>query len=93
MESRALRSSTSILYLVQTPGSRSTYDSYFSGASCRARGRLQGVADSFHPKLARCDAAELRVDEWQQLIKRSAVAATPISEERRDVVWRGHQLS
>ena len=50
------------------------------------RGRLQGVADSFHPKLARCNAAELRVDEWQQLIKRSAVAATPINEERRDVV-------
>jgi hypothetical protein len=49
-------------------------------------GRLQGVADSLHPKLARLDAAELRIDDWQQLIERSAVAATPISEERRDVV-------
>ncbi len=46
------------------------------------RGRLQRVADSFHPKLARCDAAQLRVDEWQQLIKRNAVAATPT-----DRVW------
>jgi len=47
--------------------------------------RLQGVVGALSPKLARGHAAELRVDEWQQLAERSAVAATPITEQRRDV--------
>ena len=47
--------------------------------------RLQGVVGALAPKLARGDAAELGVDEGQQLTERSAVAATPIAEQRRDV--------
>jgi hypothetical protein len=52
--------------------------------------RLQGVAGPFVPKLARGNAAKLRIDEWQQLIERRPVAATPIAEERRDVTRRDH---
>ena len=54
------------------------------------RGRLERVVDPFFPKLARGDAAHLRVDERQQLVKRTAVAATPVREERRDL-GRGHK--
>jgi hypothetical protein len=54
-------------------------------------GRLQRVADSLAPKLARRNGAQLRVDERQQLIECTAVAATPFAEERRDVTRRGHQ--
>jgi hypothetical protein len=35
------------------------------------RRRLQGVVGPFAPKLARGNAAELRIDEWQQLIERT----------------------
>jgi hypothetical protein len=57
------------------------------------RGRLQRVSGSLAPKLARRDAAELRIDEWQQLIECTVVAATPITEQRRDAAGRGHQPS
>jgi hypothetical protein len=52
--------------------------------------RLQGVVGPLVPKLARGHAAELRIDEWQQLIERSPVAATPLAEQRRDVARRNH---
>ena len=45
---------------------------------------LQGVVGPLAPKLARRHATELRVDQRQQLIERSLVAATPIAEQRRD---------
>jgi hypothetical protein len=51
---------------------------------------LQGVVGPLTPKLAPGHPAELGVDEWQQLTERSAVAATPIAEQRRDV-RRRHQ--
>ena len=51
---------------------------------------LQGVVGPLVAKLARRDAAELRIDERQQLIERSPVAATPIAEQRRDVARRNH---
>jgi hypothetical protein len=51
---------------------------------------LQGMVGPLVPKLARGNVAELRIDEWQQLIQRSLVAATPIAEQRRDVARRGH---
>src|SRR6476620_6796275 len=47
--------------------------------------RLQGVIGPLPSKLPRGDATELRVDEWQQLTERGAVATTPIVEQRRDV--------
>ena len=47
--------------------------------------RLQGVVGPLLPKLARGHAAELRIDEWQQLVERRPVAATPIAEQRCDV--------
>ena len=37
--------------------------------------RLQGVVGPLVPKLPRGNTAELRIDEWQQLIERSLVAA------------------
>ena len=46
---------------------------------------LQGVVSPLAPKLARGHPAKLRVDEWQQLTERSAVATTPIAEQCRDV--------
>ena len=52
--------------------------------------RVQGVVGTLVPKLARGNPAELRIDEWQQLIERGSIAATPIAEERRDVVRRSH---
>src|SRR5438034_4433761 len=57
------------------------------------RGWLQRVADTLLSKLTRRDAAELSIDQWQQLIERGAVAAAPTGEERRDVVSGGHQSS
>ena len=54
-------------------------------------GRLQGVVGPLAPKLARRDAPELRIDERQQLIERSPVAATPIAEQCRDVARRDHR--
>src|SRR5512134_1048529 len=53
--------------------------------------RLQGVVGPLLPKLARGHAAELRIDEWQQLIERSPVAATPIAKQCRDVARRDHR--
>ena len=47
--------------------------------------RLQGVVGPLVPKLARGHAPELRIDKWQQLVKGSLIAATPIAEQRRDV--------
>src|SRR5215510_8384181 len=47
--------------------------------------RLQGVVGALAPKLARGHPAKLRVDEWQQLTERSAVATAPIAEQCRDV--------
>jgi hypothetical protein len=52
--------------------------------------RLQGVVSPLAPKLAGRNASELRIDEWQQLVKRSPVAATPIAEQCRDVARRDH---
>jgi hypothetical protein len=49
------------------------------------RSRLQGVADSLPSKLTPGNATELRIDEWEQLIERTAVAATPVTEKGRDV--------
>ena len=37
------------------------------------------------PKLARRDATQSLIDDWQQLIERAGVATTPITEQRRDV--------
>ena len=51
---------------------------------------LQGVIGPFVPELAHRHAAELRIDERQQLIERSPVAATPIAEQRGDVARRDH---
>jgi hypothetical protein len=55
------------------------------------RRRLQGVAGPLAPKLAGRHAPELRIDEWQQLVERSPVAATPIAEQCRDVSRRDHR--
>jgi len=52
--------------------------------------RLQGVVGPLVPKLARGNAVELRIDEWQQLIEGSPVASTPVAEQRRDVARRHH---
>jgi hypothetical protein len=49
------------------------------------RRRLQGVVSPLAAKLAPRDATEFRVDQWQQLIERTAVAATPRAKQRRDV--------
>ena len=54
-------------------------------------GRLQGVVCALAPKLAGGNAAELRIDEWQQLVERSPVAATPVAEQRRDIARRRHR--
>jgi len=51
-------------------------------------GRLQRVVGTLVPKLAQGDAAELLIDDWQQLVERSSVAATPIAEQCRHVVGR-----
>jgi hypothetical protein len=53
--------------------------------------RLQGVVSPLAPKLAGRHASELRVDEWQQLVERSPVAAIPIAEQCRDVARRDHR--
>jgi hypothetical protein len=52
--------------------------------------RLQGVVGPLVPKLARGDAAKLRIDEWQQLIEGGPVAPAPVAEQRRDVATRHH---
>ena len=54
-------------------------------------GRLQSVANPFFVQLTRRDAPQLRIDKRQQLIERTVVAATPIIEERRDIMRRGHR--
>ena len=41
---------------------------------------LQGVIGPLAPKLTRGHAAELRIDEWQQLIERAIVASTPLTQ-------------
>ena len=43
------------------------------------------------PKLAHGNAAELLIDERQQLIEGSPAAATPVNEQRRDVACRGQE--
>ena len=53
--------------------------------------RLQSVVSPLAPKLAGRHAPKLRIDEWQQLVERSPVAATPIAEQRRDVARRDHR--
>src|SRR6185503_20835344 len=53
--------------------------------------RLQGMVSPLAPKLAGRNASELRIDERQQLVQRSPVAATPIGEQRRDVARRDHR--
>jgi hypothetical protein len=52
---------------------------------------LQGVVSPLAAKLAGRHAPQLRIDEWQQLVERSPVAATPIAEQGRDVARRDHQ--
>jgi hypothetical protein len=42
--------------------------------------RLQAVASPLAPKLAGRHASKLRIDQRQQLVERSPVAATPIAE-------------
>jgi len=42
--------------------------------------RLERVVGAFAPELSRRDSPELRVDLWQQLIERVAVAAPPRSQ-------------
>ena len=54
------------------------------------RRRLQGVVGPLAAKLARRNATELRIDKWEQLIERTAGAATPIAKQRRDV-WSRRQ--
>ena len=44
------------------------------------RRRLEGVVSPFASQLTGCDATEFGVDEWQQLIERTPVAATPVAE-------------
>ena len=53
-------------------------------------GRLQGVVGPFVSKLARRNAAELRIDKRQQLVERIPVPATPIAEQRRHIARRDH---
>ena len=53
-------------------------------------GRLQSVVGALAPKLTGGNASELRIDEGQQPVERSPVAATPIAEQRRDVARRDH---
>ena len=50
--------------------------------------RLQGVIGPLAPELADRNAPELRIDEWQQLVECSPVAATPIEEQCRNVARR-----
>ena len=49
------------------------------------RRRLQSMPHPLAAKLARCDAAQLGIDERQQLIEGTVIPATPIIEQRRDV--------
>ena len=42
--------------------------------------RLQRVVGAFASELSRRDSPELRIDLWQQLIERVAVAAPPGSQ-------------
>ena len=41
---------------------------------------LQRVVGPFAPKLAGGYATELRIDEWQQLIERTLIASTPLTQ-------------
>ena len=52
--------------------------------------RLQRVVHAFAAKLAGGYAAELIVDERQQLLERGRVASTPVSQQRRDAPTRRH---
>jgi hypothetical protein len=54
-------------------------------------GGLEGVVGSFPPQLARCDAAQLVVNERQQSIEGVPIAPGPIEEHRGDVAGRRHQ--
>jgi hypothetical protein len=55
------------------------------------RRRLQGVVGPLAAKVAPRNATELRIDERQQLIERTAVAAALIAKQRRDVAGRGQE--
>ena len=57
------------------------------------RGGLQGVVRPLVAKLACGDAAKLRIDEREQLIEGSPVAATPIAQQRGDVAGSDHSAS
>ena len=56
------------------------------------RGRLQGVTGTFVTHLALRDAAQLSVDEWQELYERRPIAFAPIGEQLGDFLRRhvGH---
>jgi hypothetical protein len=56
-------------------------------------GWLERVIGAFQTELARGHAAELGVNQKEQASGRSALAATPIAEERRDVWLRCHHRS
>ena len=56
------------------------------------RGRLQREADSLAAKLAGGDAAQLRVDEWQQLIESIRVTTPPFSQKCCHVRPGCHQV-
>src|SRR6478736_3873197 len=62
-------------------------DEHFVHKSCR----LQGVVSALAAKLARRNAPEFRIDERQELVERSPVAATPIAQQCRDVARRNHR--
>jgi hypothetical protein len=49
------------------------------------RSRLERVARSLTPEMPRRHPAQLGVDERQQLIEGTLVAATPVPEQRRDL--------
>jgi hypothetical protein len=53
-------------------------------------GWLKCVADALASKLTCRDPPQLRVHEREQLTERGLVAATPVSEERRDIAGRWH---
>ena len=52
---------------------------------------LERVPRPLAAKLSCRDPAQLFVDEREQLIERTLVAATPVAKERRHIARRGHQ--
>jgi hypothetical protein len=45
----------------------------------------QRVVGPLVPELARGNPTKLRIDQWQHLIERSSIAATPIGEQHGDI--------